>query len=225
MKEIETKTRYDYHKLFDAVIDRAKLRSETVGRDDFGNLILHVSETVNRSSACGTADEYFLLTAEEYRGYVEKARENRLISFLTYRKLLKETGGAAEEITSFEIVTLRESGMRGAVEYELLPKGDGAELTLYMLRYSGGKSERVPEERAACSGEEALELLNKCALLGWDGFDGPHPKGVLDGIMFTLKAEVNGGRKISAQGSENFPKHYRAFTDGLYAILRGEGKQ
>ena len=126
----------------------------------------------------------------------------------------------AEEITSFENVTLRESGMRGASYVELRAKGDEAEITRYRLRYSGGKEERVPELQAVCGAERVLRLLNECELLSWDGFDGPHPKNVLDGIMFTLEAAVNGGRRITARGSANFPRHYRVFTDGLYSLLR-----
>ena len=69
-----------------------------------------------------------------------------------------------------------------------------------------------------CSTDTVLELLNKCRILSWDGFNGPHPKNVKDGIMFTLKATVNEGKKIYATGSQNFPKHYRDFRDGLNAL-------
>ena len=37
--------------------------------------------------------------------------------------------------------------------------------------------------------------------------------------MFSLNAVVNGGKIIRAEGSQNFPKHYRNFTDGLYEML------
>ncbi len=129
----------------------------------------------------------------------------------------------AEKIASFGTVTLRETA-RGSVEYEITARGDEAEITRYVIRYSDGKEQRVPEERAMCPAEKALTLLNECALLSWDGFDGPHPEGVLDGIMFRLEAIVNGGRKVRASGSECFPEGYRVFTRGLYELLRaGEG--
>ena len=67
-----------------------------------------------------------------------------------------------------------------------------------------------------------LDLLNKCSLLSWDGFHGKHPKGVKDGIMFSLQAVLNGGKTIKAEGSENFPRHYRDFTDGLYSLLNDD---
>jgi hypothetical protein len=37
--------------------------------------------------------------------------------------------------------------------------------------------------------------------------------------MFDFSATVNGGVEISARGSQNFPRHYRDFTDGLYGFL------
>ena len=127
----------------------------------------------------------------------------------------------AEKITSVVTVTLRESGMRGSVEYELTADGKEAEVSRYRIRYSGTEKQRVVEKRTSCGIENALRLLNECGLLSWDGFNGPHPKDVLDGIMFTLEATVNDDRRIRAQGSENFPPHYRAFTDGLYRLLEG----
>ena len=137
---------------------------------------------------------------------------------MKWDKLFGKPGSS--RIDSFESVLLRTSGMRGSTEYEVLKRDGKAVVSQYGIRYKNGKDERVLEERAACSEARMLELLNACRLLSWDGFDGKHPKGVLDGTMFRLRASVNGGTKISAQGSENFPKHYRDFTGGLYEILR-----
>ncbi len=125
-------------------------------------------------------------------------------------------------IFSFDVVTLRTSGMRGAQEYEIVMKNGEAEVSFYRIRYTQDDDLRELEERAAVSEDEALKLLNDCRLLSWDGFCGKHPIGVKDGIMFTLSAVVNGGREIKASGSENFPKHYRDFTDRLYKILSGD---
>ena len=120
-------------------------------------------------------------------------------------------------IRSFDIVTLRESGMRYTVEYEMVMKDGNAEVSLYTIKYSRHECCRNLERRAVCSAGAALKLLNDCRLLSWDGFDGPHPKGVLDGIMFEFQASVNDGKRITACGSENFPQHYRELTDGIYA--------
>ena len=124
-----------------------------------------------------------------------------------------------ERIKSFESVLLRQSGMRGTTEHEIVMKEENAEVSLYRIRYADGNDQRVPEERSVCSEEAVLKLLNDCDLLSWDGFKGPHPKHVKDGIMFILNAIVNDNRTIHAEGSENFPKHYRELTDGLHAIL------
>ena len=130
-----------------------------------------------------------------------------------------------EEITSFQIVTLHTSGMRLTAEYEIVMKGNDAEVSEYFIRYSKNKDERVLERRAVISAEAALGLLNDCRLISWDGFHGAHPRGVLDGTMFSLKAVVNEGRVIKAEGSQNFPKRYREFTDGLYGILSEADKK
>lgn len=127
-------------------------------------------------------------------------------------------------ITSFERVTLRLSGMRSVTEYELVRKDGRAEVSQYGVRFSQKEDRRVLERRALCDEDTVLTLLNDCALLSWDGFNGPHPKGVLDGTMFTLKAVVNGDKTISAQGSENFPQHYREFIDGLCMILKNQSR-
>lgn len=123
-------------------------------------------------------------------------------------------------VTSLEIITLRESGMRYSAEYEILMKDGKAEVSQYDIRYSHGEDQRLLTRRAVCEEETILDLLNECNFISWDGFNGPHPKGVLDGIMFRLNATVNEGKNIHANGSQNFPKHYRDFTDGLYNILK-----
>ena len=128
-------------------------------------------------------------------------------------------GKPPEKITSFEIVTLRLSGMRFTAEYEIVMKGKDAEVTEYKIRYEKNENKRVPERKTVCSPDRVLKLLNDCELMTWDGFVGKHPKDVRDGIMFSLKATVNDSRKIYAHGSENFPEHFREFRDGLEAIL------
>lgn len=114
----------------------------------------------------------------------------------------------AETISSFEIVTLRLSGMRFTTEYEIMMKDRDAEVVEYAIRYEKEEDRRLPQRKTVCSAERILKLLNDCELISWDGFHGRHPKHVRDGIMFSLQATVNGERKIRAEGSENFPKHY-----------------
>ena len=124
-----------------------------------------------------------------------------------------------KKIESFSIVTLRETGMRGSSEFEIVMKDDEAEVSLYSIKYTQGKDIRELDKRAVCSKETVIKLLNDCNILSWNGFVGKHPKGVLDGIMFTFEAMVDQGEKIYAHGSENFPKHYRDLTNVLYKIL------
>jgi hypothetical protein len=132
-------------------------------------------------------------------------------------------GNRNGKIGSFDIITLRETGMRGSKEYEIVMKDGKAEVSFYRIKYTQGKDCRVLDRRAVCSVETVIGLLNDCNILSWNGFVGKHPKGVLDGIMFTFEAIVDQGEKIYAHGSENFPKHYRDLRNGLYEILNDKG--
>ena len=131
----------------------------------------------------------------------------------------------AEEITAFEIVTLHTSGMRHVGDWEIVMKDGEAEITEYGLRYEDGNRVRVPGRRATCGREQALEVLNACRLTAWDGFNGKHPRGVLDGTVFRLTATVTtarGVRTIEAGGSQNFPRGYDVLRDFFYNALRGK---
>lgn len=125
-----------------------------------------------------------------------------------------------EKIYSFELIALSLSGMRIMEEYEIIRCGNKAQLSRYTVMYSGGEDRRRLEQRAETDCDEIIALLNDCAVLKWDGFYGKNPPSVLDGTMFSFRAEINDGRKIRASGSNNFPKHYRDFTNALYDILR-----
>ena len=129
--------------------------------------------------------------------------------------------GKEERIDSFTKITLRESGMRGTWEYEVISKGDEAEVTLYVHRYVDSERRREAEETHTCSKDEIVELLNQTGVMKWDGFHGKHPKHVLDGIMFGFTAEVNDGKTIHADGSQNFPNGYHDFERRISEIARG----
>ena len=124
-------------------------------------------------------------------------------------------------VDSFESLTFKTSGMRSSEEYEILLKDDKAEVSFYIYRIVDGDYKRVLEKQVLCEKNKVLKLLNDCKILAWDGFKGDHPKGVSDGIMFTLRAVVN-DQKIYADGSENFPKYYREFNNGLRELLEAE---
>ncbi|MBQ7444999.1 MAG: hypothetical protein IJS71_03555 [Clostridia bacterium] len=125
-----------------------------------------------------------------------------------------------KKIRSFEIVTLHTSGMRHVTDYEIVMKGDEAEVSQYAIGYRDGEEVRQLQKRALCPAERALKLMNKCSLLSWDGYHGNRPKGIKDGTNFIFKAIVNGGKEIYATGSQRFPLHYSDFKEGLYEILK-----
>jgi len=140
--------------------------------------------------------------------------------------IFKNTAGGDKpekiaEITALESLSLRESGMRITQVYEILEKGDKAEISLYTIYYKDGADERRLESRSACPMEDCLQQLNACKVGSWNGFHGAHPKNVMDGTMFTLEATVNGGTRLYADGSQNFPKHYHDFVGWLSEQLRG----
>lgn len=122
---------------------------------------------------------------------------------------------------SFEKITLRQSGMRCTSEHEIISKDGAAEITEYVIKYSDGEEKRAAEKHAVRGTDEVLKLINDCGLLSWDGFHGKHPRGIKDGTMFSLDAVID-GRSIHADGSQNFPRNYRDFTDGLYRLLNEE---
>ena len=73
-----------------------------------------------------------------------------------------EGNKSSGKIVSFDTVTLRESGMRYVIEYEILMKADHAEVSRYGIRFARNEDQRILEKRAVCSTDTVLELLNKC---------------------------------------------------------------
>ena len=120
-----------------------------------------------------------------------------------------------KNIAGFEKIIVRESGMRFQYEYEILNQGTQTEISQYSLYYQNGDDQRRKERSTCCDTEEVLDKLNEYELMCWDGFHGKHPRNVKDGVMFTLTAAVNDGQIIKAEGSENFPRHYREFMRWL----------
>lgn len=124
------------------------------------------------------------------------------------------------EVTSFDSILLNISGMRGAIEYEMISGDDRTEISLYQFRYVNKTEERQLYKRAFCDTTVFIGFLNDCGIMRWNGFNGKHPRGVLDGRMFRFCAKVNGGETIRASGSENFPGHFREFESRLNDMLR-----
>ncbi len=124
-----------------------------------------------------------------------------------------------EKIESFEKINIRLSGMCGIEDFEAVCSESEVEITHYGVRF-GDEEIRVPRERTKCDKGAFLELLNRCDVLGWHGFHGERPRGLLDGTTFRMEAAVNGGRGIYADGTENFPAGYRDLMDEIYRMLR-----
>lgn len=125
-----------------------------------------------------------------------------------------------ENITDFIKIELTMNGMRGSEIYELICEGESTNAALYWLRYTQDGDERVPAGSAQVKTAEMINLLNECGIIKWDKFSGANPPGVMDGVQFDFTAEVNGGRKLRASGSNNFPKHFHDFTNALNDMLR-----
>ena len=125
-----------------------------------------------------------------------------------------------EQIISFSEIKLKVSGMRLTRIYEIIPQNNTAQISLYRTDCEGGKDNCIPEKKKTVPLDKMLDIINRCDILKWDGFNGKNPPGVLDGTMFTFMATVNETKKIYASGSNNFPKHYRDFVDAVNEILR-----
>lgn len=128
--------------------------------------------------------------------------------------------GIGKTVTDIECLTLRLSGMRITEEYEIKADSDKAEISYYTFSYAGGQDEKVLKKRTMCDTVTVIDALNSFDFVSWNGFHGKHPKGVLDGRMFSLSATLNGGQTLNADGSENFPKHFNEFRQWLYEVLK-----
>ncbi len=128
-------------------------------------------------------------------------------------------------IESFEFIKLHLSGMRLTEDIEITPQGEEALICSYKYVYRPGGHDRELDISAIRPVGEVLDVLNTCEIGNWSGFHGPHPPHVLDGTMFSFEAAVNGGAKLRADGSENFPPKYREFTNYLFERLREAEKR
>ena len=133
-----------------------------------------------------------------------------------FKRIFNTSVGITDsQISSVEELSLRISGMRSEVIYELTESDGRAAITLYRIT----PYEKLLEKNVMCDTGDILNLLNSCGVMGWNGFHGKHPRGVLDGDMFNFCARVNGGVVIKADGSANFPKGYRELLGGLVNLI------
>ena len=90
----------------------------------------------------------------------------------------------------------------------------------YCFRCVDGDYTRQLVRELSCEAARVLLKLNEFGIGDWNGFKGPHPKNVSDGIMFRLEGNVNDGKRIHAEGSANFPKHFHEFTGWINKELQ-----
>lgn len=124
-----------------------------------------------------------------------------------------------EKIESFTKLTLTVKGMRSFDVYEIICTGPESEISHYTGFYTRDDSDRELNKRVSAATEEITALMNEFGLMKWDGFCGANPKHIRDGYMFSLTAQVNGGRTIRATGSNNYPRHYREFKAAITGLL------
>lgn len=124
-------------------------------------------------------------------------------------------------VESFEKITLTMSGMRSIDEYEIICSGDKVEIAQYLVYYTKD-NDREAVNKAEYDTAKFISFLNECKIGSWDGFYGKNPRGVKDGYMFRFTAEINGGKVISAEGSNNYPSHFSEFRQGLTRLLYDE---
>ncbi|MBR6204454.1 MAG: hypothetical protein IKQ60_05305 [Candidatus Methanomethylophilaceae archaeon] len=134
---------------------------------------------------------------------------------LFFKKKKKEK--AKEAVVSFSRITIEFSGMSHFYEVEAVSTDSGTEVSRYGRHW--GDDARYLEGKGVCDTDEFIALLNECDLIGWDGFNGEHPPGLLDGSMFRLEAIVNGDRRISAGGSGIIPGGISRLGDEFHRII------
>ena len=75
--------------------------------------------------------------------------------------------------------------------------------------------------------DEMCQLFGQYEIDTWSDFDGKSPEGLYDGSSMSFEAKIfepsyydgKHPHTIFARGNNNFPNHYREFTDALYDIF------
>lgn len=129
----------------------------------------------------------------------------------------------AKKIKSLEKLTLSLSGMCAAHEYVIVTHGEKSTVARYAHKFKNGDLERDPEGSVVLDTTEIIKALNKFGVNRWDGFYGKRRRGIMDGTDFSLFAAVNGGKEITARGSQNFPRGFHGLCSWFYEIMKKNG--
>ena len=137
-----------------------------------------------------------------------------------------------EKTIEFDSFRLKISRMRGSEVYEGQKTATGIHLEHYTPgRREYGSVNRVYKETKkmikTIEGdqqlyEEIAQLFAEYKIKRWDGFHGANPPGLRDGTMMDFDATLSDGTRIDADGSNNFPKHFRDFQEKLHDIFERE---
>ena len=94
---------------------------------------------------------------------------------------------------------------------------DGSLYTLQTDLYDDAVYHTLTQEAIA----QICDVIHKYSVKSWDGFD-KVDRSALDGEDFYLYITFSDGSRISAQGSNRFPRDYREVMHELEAILEDE---
>lgn len=125
---------------------------------------------------------------------------------------------------------LSERGMSAQTHtYTGYRTADGIHLEYYIGTDSwdgDGYAESRNVIRKIDGGEDVLcrlnDLFEACRIQKWAGFCGSNPSGTLDGSSMSFEAVLADGTKISASGTNNFPKNYHEFAKTLHRLMTSE---
>lgn len=125
--------------------------------------------------------------------------------------------GGGKKLAAIKSFSYGHGGMSSwdCYQFRVQPLGGRAQIELSMTRV---KKPLIKEADPAVL-EKLRTLLENSNALSWDGFNGPNPPGVLDGTGFSLNVVFADGQKISARGSNNFPKGFGPVAAEIRAIL------
>ena len=113
-------------------------------------------------------------------------------------------------ISSFEFSYTTGCAVNSRVEYTF--KKENGSCTVTILQNGAFEEDRYKTEVPESFEAELSELLRKYRAGAWNGFD-KHNRLVLDGNSFSLRAEFQNGKRLSAHGYMRWPRGYRNFRD------------
>jgi len=123
-----------------------------------------------------------------------------------------------KKVDSFKSFTLSISRMSSSHAYEAVCEGSMVTIRVCNRNFPEA-DERYLMGEFQHDTESFIKLLNDCRLMKWDDFLGTHSRRVMNGTSFVMLAVVNDGKRISAAGSQNFPKGYHELERSLYQMF------